>query len=100
MNHNTDSKLKAGPMQRFGDYVLMGEIAEGGMGVVYNARQVSLNRRVALKMIRSGRLASASEIARFRTEVEAAAGLAHPHIVRVHEVGEHEGRAFVSMELI
>jgi eukaryotic-like serine/threonine-protein kinase len=92
--------LQPAAVRYFGDYELMGELARGGMGIVYYAQQATLHRGVALKIIRSGHLATARELARFHLETQAAAHLDHPNIVPLYEAGEHEGHAFFSMKLI
>ncbi len=84
----------------FGDYELLEEIARGGMGVVFKARQRSLNRIVALKMIRAERLAREGDVHRFHQEAAAAAKLQHPNIVAIHEAGEVEGQQFYTMDFV
>jgi len=85
---------------RIGGYQLLEEIGRGGMGIVYRAYQAGLKRTVAVKMILSGEYASSAAVRRFRTEAQAAASLRHPNIVAIHEIGEFNGRAFFSMDLI
>src|SRR5262249_22691973 len=81
-------------------YEILGELGRGGMGIVYQAKQVRLGRTVALKMLRGADQAGHTELARFRTEAEALARLRHPHIVQVHEMGEHEGRPYFSVDFV
>jgi eukaryotic-like serine/threonine-protein kinase len=93
-------KAESAALGRFGDYELIEEIARGGMGVVYKARQVSLNRTVAVKMILHGRFNNPEFVQRFQAEAQAAANLRHPNIVAIYEIGEEEGQHYFSMEFV
>ncbi len=86
--------------QRLGDYLLVHRIAQGGMGVVYQAWQLSLGRTVALKVIRGGRSPIAGEVESLRDEAATAARLSHPHIVSIHEVGQHQGWHYFTMDFV
>ncbi|HXD87786.1 MAG TPA: serine/threonine-protein kinase [Urbifossiella sp.] len=105
--HSADSTSRLNPTPRapfetaqFGDFELIEELGRGGMGVVYKARQKSLDRLVAIKMVREAHLATDSDRARFRTEAHSAAQLKHPNIVAVHEVGSIDGQAYICMEYV
>src|SRR5207245_2532585 len=82
------------------NYEILAELGRGGMGVVYKARQISLNRPVALKMILAGRHAASKDLERFRQEAEAVARLRHPNIIQIYDIGEAEGRPFFALEFV
>jgi len=92
--------VSLGTLKYFGNYELLEEIGRGGMGVVYRARQVNLDREVAVKLMLQGVLASVADVDRFQTEARHAAALKHPQIIAIHEVGEWEGQQYYSMDLV
>jgi WD40 repeat protein/serine/threonine protein kinase len=96
----SSSLSESGKFPSVANYEILGEVGRGGMGVVYKARQVGLDRLVALKMILAGPHAGPKDLVRFRQEAEAVARLRHPNIIQVYDIGESDGRAYLALEFV
>ncbi len=100
MQAPTEASGSKAEHRRFGNSDVLEKVGQGGMGAVYKARQLNLDRVVALKLLPFGPFSRSDLVQRFRSEASAAAALQHPNIVAVHDVGEHEGQHFFSMDFV